>query len=79
MIKTLKKPFKSKEMIKNNMRQYSIDSLIEKYKTKAENTRQNINRMEYYQEKEYEQIVEYLEELKKYRQEDIHKMKNVNK
>lgn len=61
------------------MRQYSIDSLIEKYKTKAENTRQNINRMEYYQEKEYEQIVEYLEELKKYRQEDIHKMKNVNK
>lgn len=61
------------------MRQYSIDSLIEKYKTKAENTRQNINRMEYYQEKEYEQIVEYLEELKKYRQEDIHKMESVNK
>ena len=61
------------------MEQYSIDSLIEKYKTKAENTRQNINRMEYYQEKEYEQIVEYLEELKKYRQEDIHKMENVNK
>lgn len=61
------------------MRQYSIDSLIEKYKTKAENARQNINRMEYYQEKEYEQIVEYLEELKKYRQEDIHKIKSVNK
>lgn len=61
------------------MEQYSIDSLIEKYKTKAENTRQNINRMEYYKEKEYEQIVEYLEELKKYRQEDIHKMENVNK
>lgn len=61
------------------MRQYSIDSLIEKYKTKAENARRNINRMEYYQEKEYEQIVEYLEELKKYRQEDIHKMKNINK
>lgn len=61
------------------MEQYSIDSLIEKYKTKAENTRRNINRMEYYKEKEYEQIVEYLEELKKYRQEDTHKMKSVNK
>jgi len=61
------------------MKQYTIDGLINKYKTKAEKAKQSLNRMDYYKEKEYEQIVEYLEELKKYRKEDIHKVESIEK
>lgn len=55
------------------MSSYTIDSLIEKYKIKAENSRRSINRMDYYNKKEYEAIVKYLEELKGYKNKDINK------
>lgn len=42
----------------------TIDNVIEKYKNKAKQASKSIDRMEHINVKEYQQIAEWLEELK---------------